>query len=265
MAQPSEPAPQEPRPAAGLRFVDWDFAVEPAEQADKLACCGVPAALYGSDIDPTHLANAAILHMRRAGFSINGNLHVGHVFALDLPLPLGVPLSMRGEVAQVTATAKGEETLSRHAVRLPDGRTALRMELLGLRLDPAAAANAGGAPGARQPETVPAEARELRRHRLRPEAVARYSAEAENLIHSDPEAARAFGFRAPIAGGLMAVRLLMASLAERGRLERLHLAVRFRRPMFWDEELRVLAAPDLGTLHVLKEDGRIAVTATRRV
>ena len=88
--------------------------------------------------------------------------------------------------------------------------------------------------------------------RLVPEDVAAFSDEAENLIHSDPQVARRFGYRAPIAAGLMASHFMMEMLARPGTVERLEMEIRFLRPMFWDDELRIFGA---------ERDGRLAELA----
>jgi acyl dehydratase len=100
--------------------------------------------------------------------------------------------------------------------------------------------------------------------RFEPDLVARYSVEGNNRIHFDPEVARQFGFRAPIAGGVMGVRHVMAALCDDdGPPERFNLIVHFRRPMFWDEEMRVMATrhPDGGfdDIHLVNADNKIAV------
>ena len=82
---------------------------------------------------------------------------------------------------------------------------------------------------------------------LLPENVASFSDEAENLIHSDPATAERFGFRAPIAGGLMASPILLGALineaGQPGPVTGLDMEIKFLRPMFWDERLRILGTP----------------------
>ena len=85
--------------------------------------------------------------------------------------------------------------------------------------------------------------------------MAAFSDEADNLIHSDPETAKRFGFRAPIAGGLMASHIMLGALSAEaggGPVSRLKGEIRFLRPMFWDERLRLLATPvsELGARHL---------------
>ena len=68
-----------------------------------------------------------------------------------------------------------------------------------------------------------------------------YSSEGGNAIHYDPAVAARFGYRAPIAGGLMGVRSLMATLClNDGPPNEIDIGIRFRRPMFWDETLDVM-------------------------
>jgi acyl dehydratase len=126
-------------------------------------------------------------------------------------------------------------------------------------LDPEIGAErkAGGKP---RPPQDPREGKVLlARHRLVPEKVAAYSIDADNLIHSDPETARRFGFRAPIAAGLMAVHFMMAALCRPSPPARLRMTVHFRRPMFWDDALEVwgeFRADRMTALAVVNADGK---------
>jgi acyl dehydratase len=255
----------EPDLRPGLAYPDWRFSVGRAEQAEKLRLCGIDPRLHGDQVDVTHLATAAILLTKRAGFTIIGNVHVGQWFGQVGPVPLDQPVTLAGTVESVEPVAKGTEVRTEFTVTLADGSVPLRMERLTLRLDPDRSENpkkpSGAAP--RQPSD---EGDVLRRLALRPADVAAYSGDGDNLIHSDPAVARQFGFRAPIAGGLMAVRLMLAALKERCAADRLDMSVGFRRPMFWDDTLvlrgRLDPATHTGTMAVTKSDGKTAVTAT---
>ena len=67
---------------------------------------------------------------------------------------------------------------------------------------------------------------------------------------------------------LMAVRLMMETLVRRGPIESLEMAVRFRRPMFWDICLEVFAdCAELqeqvpGKIEVRRPDGKVANDAS---
>lgn len=232
--------PQSDAPAfrPGLKFPEWDCVITRAQQAEKLACCGLDPALHGDRIDITQLAYAAVLSALRAGLSINGRVHMSQHFDLREPVLLGEPLRVRGEVVAVTPERRGAVEESRFDFVRPDGSIPLSTRRASLVLDPkVGAARKEGAP--RPAEDPRTGAVLIARHRLVPEKVAAYSIEADNLIHSDPETARRFGFRAPIAAGLMAVHFMMATLCRPAPPSRLRMTVRFRRPMFWDETLEV--------------------------
>jgi len=255
----------EPALRPGLAYPDWQFAVSRAEQAEKLRLCGIDPKSHGDRVDVTHLATAAILLTRRAGFTINGNVHVGQWFDQVGPVPLDRPVTLGGAVTSVEPVAKGTEVRTAFAVTLEDGSVPLRMTRLTLRLDPNRSDQSTRRVRAATPP--PPDAGDiLRRLALRPADVAAYSGDGENLIHSDPAVARQFGFRAPIAGGLMAVRLMLAALKEKCSADRLEMSVRFRRPMFWHDSLtlrgRLDPATHTGTMVVVNEDGKSAVTAT---
>ena len=243
----------------GLTFPEWECTVTAEAQAEKLACCGVDPALYGRRFDIAQLAYAAVLSARRAGISINGRVHMSQSFDLADPILLGEPLRVRGEVVAVTPDRRGKIEESRFDFLRPDGSIPLSTRRRSLVLDPAIGAErkAGGKP---RPPQDPREGKVLlARHRLVPEKVAAYSIDADNLIHSDPETARRFGFRAPIAAGLMAVHFMMAALCRPSPPDRLRMTAHFRRPMFWDDALEVWgeARADRTTaLAVVNADGK---------
>jgi hypothetical protein len=62
-----------------------------------------------------------------------------------------------------------------------------------------------------------------------------------------PEAAIKAGFRAPIIGGGMGVRYLMAEIWQRLAPRTLDIEVYFRRPIFWDDTV---------TIRVEERDGK---------
>jgi len=248
---------------AGMTFPDMPCTITQAQQEQKLACCGLDPALHGGRIDITQLAYTAILAVRNAGFSINGMVHMTQAFDLREPLLLGEPLICRGVVTAVTPERRGQIEESRFDFVRPDGSIPLSTRRSSLRLDPSAGAarKPGGGAAPRPAEDPTAGLELIARHQLVPDKVAVYSDEAENLIHSDPETARRFGFRAPIAAGLMAVHFMMAALCRPTPPDTLRMSVRFRRPMFWDERLEVWGREDAGkvaALSVINPDGKVA-------
>ncbi len=244
----------------GLTFPEWECVITAEAQAEKLACCGLDPALHGDRVDITQLAYAAVLSARRAGISINGRVHMSQVFDLQSPMLLGEPLRVRGEVVAVTPDRRGAVEESRFDFVRPDGSIPLSTQRRSLVLDPKSGAEHKSA-GKPRPPQDPREGKALlARHRLVPEKVAAYSIEADNLIHSDPDTARRFGFRAPIAAGLMAVHFMMAALCRPSPPSRLRMTVQFRRPMFWDDALEVwgrLEADAVTALAVVNRDGKV--------
>ena len=249
----------------GLEFPEWDCVTTAEHQAEKLTCCGIDPALYGDRLDITELALATILSAKRAGISINGSVHMAQFFDMRAPVMLGEPLTVRGEVMEMVKEPRGHVVASRFDFARADGSVPVRAARSSLVLDPAVGAKRSGRkkPGS---EGDPRDGMALiATHQLVPEQVAAYSSEADNLIHSDPKTAQEFGFRAPIAAGLIAVRFMMAALCEPSPPDRLKIRVRFRRPMFWDEKMELWARRTAGgpieAMSLMNSEGKLASEA----
>ncbi len=247
----------------GFEYPRWEIAVEPEQQAEKLTCCDIDPSIYHGRVDATHFAGEAMMATKRAGGSINGGVHAVEVFSLTAPIALQEPIEIRGRIESQEPHPRGSYSTTRFAFFRPDGSCPLSVTRGSLMLDPTAEA----VHAKRESRATPAAPiLDLQsEHLLVPEKVARYSVEAENLIHSDPAVAREFGYRAPIAGGLLGVRLMMAHLAQRGAIEALEIRVRFRRPIFWDDRLRLFASADLeqseARLELRRDDDKVATDA----
>lgn len=226
-----------PRIDLGFEYPTYNVTVERETQAEKLDCCGINPHTFGDYVDVTHLAAETILAGRRGGASINGSVHVTQVFDLREPIKLGEELELSGAVTGVEPAARGKMVTCRFELKRPDGTVPLVLERSSLQADPERMDGSPRASSTRA-QSMP-QLTLLSTHQLEPDKVARYSIEAENLIHSEPEVAKQFGFKAPIAGGLMAVRFMLAELHTKGVVGQLRMSVRFRRPMFWDDELKL--------------------------
>ncbi len=222
----------------GFVFPTLETVVTEAAQREKLACCQVDPAVFGDRADITAFAMEAIMATKRAGVSINGSVHVGQYFDLREPIYLGETLTLKGRVTNVEPEPRGHLITSTFELERDDASVPLVMERTSLRIS---AQSETKGPLGRRPTSEPdrSSMQLSAQKQLEPDKVAQYSIEAENLIHSDPNVARQFGFKAPIAGGLMAVRMMMESLVSDGPVETLKMSVRFRRPMFWDELLEI--------------------------
>ena len=218
---------------AGFAFETVEYRVERAFQEAKLRAAGIDPARYGGLADPTFLGHGALKAMHVSGISLLGQVHVTQRFRLHRALRLEEPLTVTGMVTQVEAVPRGRRVSCRFGYRDREGREVCRTERSGLRPDPAGRRGRGG--GATVPEEDGFE--QIAEHRLTPEGVAAYSDDTLNAIHNDPEVAARYGFRAPIAAGLMGIHYYIAALAGDGMPERLDLAIRFLRPMFWDDRL----------------------------
>jgi acyl dehydratase len=226
--------------ALTLDFVypTYDVNVTREAQAEKLACCDVDPGVFGDYVDITHFAVETIMAAKHGGASINGSVHVSQEFEQFEPVRLGETLTLSGRVTAVESNARGAMITSAFEFSRASGVVPLRLSRTSLKADPARMRPPAGWSTVAAVELA-SDWLEVASHRLVPENVARYSVEAQNLIHSDPAVAGEFGFRAPIAGGLMAARMMMAYLWRDGPLQSLRMSVNFRRPMFWDEQLRL--------------------------
>lgn len=233
-------ARSEPPPPVGFVFPERKVEVTLEQQRRKLECCGVDPDLWGATADPSFCAFYTIMAQRWTGRSINGNVHMNQVYRLTAPLQLGQPLAMTGEVTRVDPHPRGEIVYADFVFKDSEGATPLSASRSSL--------NPGeGDPNAQRPAREPpplSAMQEIDKTQLEPERVAAFSDEAENLIHSDPATAERFGFRAPIAGGLMASHIILGGLtaeAGKGPISGLDAEIMFLRPMFWDERLRLFA------------------------
>jgi len=256
----------------GFEYPVWETVVTEAYQRDKHACCDVETALFGNRVDISFLGTEAIMAARHAGLSINGNVHMTSRFRQSGPLMLGEPIAVRGRVTAVDPAPRGRIIRGHFEFVRRDGSVPLTVDRASLRIDPNLTpperpAKARGAEVDPRAGVTP-----LSQKRLEPEKVARYSDEAENLIHSDPEVARQFGFRAPIAAGLMAGNIMMEALARRagGVPDALDMEIRFLRPMFWDDVLDLYAVTDpavpggVGELRLVNGENKVTNTAILR-
>lgn len=234
----------------GFAYPVIEVCITPAHQAKKLGCCEIDPALYGTQLDIVQLGVSALFAMKKSGVSIVGQQHVTQGYRAHAPIALGETLTVHGVITEVEETPRGRIVHSAFDYKRPDGSIPVSVVRSGLRPD------TGGKSGAAAKTPKPAEDLEgfkaVLRRTLQPQNVASYSDEAGNLIHSDIEVARKFGFRAPTAAGLMALEFMMAFLQERGLPARFDLDARFLRPMFWDDAITLYARDEADGTIALK-------------
>lgn len=229
-------------PPVGFRFPGREVVVESGYQARKLECCGVDPAIWGKCTDPSFFAFYTIMAQRWTGRSINGNVHMSQAYFLSSAIPQGRPINMAGEVTKIDPHPRGQRVWADFKFSLENGTVPLRASRSSL--------NPGephlDAPRVSTPSLNISSMYLVNETILEPEKVAAFSDEAENLIHSDPDTAKRFGFKAPIAGGLMASHIMLGGLVDeagQGGIVELQGEISFHRPMFWDERLRFVASP----------------------
>ncbi len=220
--------------SSGHKFDAWRCGFDAEQQSEKLDCCGIDDEIHGAYADITGFATETIL----AGHSINGMVHMAQRFEQSSAIRLGETLGAAGEITEIRDVPKGQVITSVFNFARCDGSIPLTTTKTSLRLERSRQADGKINSPSRSTAVEPLTGFiHLSTWQIEPALVSRYSSDGDNYIHSDPDVARQFGFRAPIAGGLMAVRHMMAACAAGGIVEALDMTVRFRRPMFWDERL----------------------------
>ncbi len=215
-------------------------AVVSAErQAMYLEAAEVDPALFGDLVDLSVLANDCILQtypLRPPGMR---GLHLGQKMIQYRPIRIGERLEMRGEVAQTGTMGKGDRVDYDIAFADEAGAVVARAEMRSLQVDVEAMSALGGS-GAKFYDTIGFEA--LAEKHPTAERVTGYSAEFPlDKVHFEPEVAAEMGLRAPIAQGLMSLTWMMAALAEGGVPSSIEIDCEFRRPIFWDDRITVMA------------------------
>tara|TARA_Y100000588_G_C14266426_1_gene930128 strand:+ start:2947 stop:3717 length:771 start_codon:yes stop_codon:yes gene_type:complete len=240
---------------SGFEFPTQEFFVSKEDQKFKLACCGIDPDLYGEEVDITMLGLPTLRVLMACSIPILGSVHLWQRFRQLKPFKFGERILASGKVLRVEPHPRG--CILTCDFTYMDSRGEIRIEARRSGISPI---------GPREPSqdiTRPEEDlegfSEIMRRVLEPEKVADFSSEAGNLIHSDPKVAREHGFRAPIAAGLMAIHFYREALARYQDSTDFDLEVWFRRPMFWDDTLSLVAKKRQGkieSMHLLGSDGK---------
>ena len=221
-------------------------SIDRDQQLAKLAASGIDPDVHGNRLDLTFLGLPILDALTERGVPLQGQVHVYQRFIQQAPITLDAKLFMRGEITTIEKVAKGE--VVRWVFEFSDdtGRKLVTIDRAGLRplQKGGEAKSTGGGNGGggatdflAPPDENQAGFGEFWQRTLVPEEVAKYSSDGRNKIHSDPEIARQFGFRAPIAAGLMGVHYYLEAMARHGARDALDIEIWFKRPMFWDETL----------------------------
>ncbi|MDF1793683.1 MAG: MaoC family dehydratase [Thalassobaculaceae bacterium] len=243
----------------GFQFPATAISRDADAQAEALRACAVDPAVWSGLTEPTLWGNDGFRAMSAAGQGIDGYIHVEQRLTLTGTVPLGTAVTFRGETVANEEVPRGRRIVQRFEVRRSDGGVAVVSEHVRLLPDLEKMGAKAGGPG--RPEEVPGEA--VAKKTMTPGDVVTYSRPVGNEIHFDPDFAARYGYRAPLAQGLMTMTWMAAYLAgDLAAAARAVLVARFRRPVFWDDALSLVGDRDadgrLMRLCALNADGRIA-------
>ena len=233
---------QDIKPIKGFRYRERVMIVEPAEEARLLGHCGIDVALFGGNIDPAAFISLAIQEGVRNGISANGGVNMVQGIVQHLPLRLGEKIVVTGEILDVEEAARGRVTTSETWFANIKGERAITAFRRSLKTDPTKEADPNLRGAGKRPDPVVENAMalpEIGSHVLTPEDVRGYGLRTTNYIHTEPEAARRAGYRAPIIGGGHGVRYMTAAIWRKYNPRTIDLDIYFRRPLFWDDAFTV--------------------------
>ena len=241
----------------GFKFAPWIFFVEKKEQIRKLNCSGVNPEIYGNHVEIAMLGLPTIKVLMAADIPILGGVHLSQRFRQIEPLHLGEPITVNGQIVDINPHPRGCVLHCQFKYSRSNGDVCVEAERSGI-IAIGAKEPSRGIP--RPSETLEGFS-EIMHRKLIPKSVGEYSNEAGNLIHSDPAVAAEHGFRAPIAAGLMGIHFYREALQNAYKPDAFDLEVWFRRPMFWDDTMTLMASKERGricAMHLLCSSGKPA-------
>jgi len=246
-----------PEIESGFEFPARTFTVAKADQTRKLKCSGIDPALYGDDVEIAMLGLPTLEVLMACGIPILGGVHLSQRFRQIEPFQLEEPITAAGRILEINPHPRGCILRCQFSYTRADGTVCVEAERSGIT--PIGARDPSD--GIPRPDESLEGFIEIMRRELVPEQVADYSSEAGNLIHSDPEVAKEHGFRVPIAAGLMGIHFYREALEKAYQPKAFDLEVWFRRPMFWDDTLSLVAREESGriaAMHLLCSNGKPA-------
>jgi acyl dehydratase len=249
-------------PYKGYLFQQRDMTVESADQARLLDLCGIDPNLFAGCMDPAGFISLAIQEGVRNRIHANGTVNMVNQLIQHKKVKLGEVLTVTGEVLDVEEVPRGRVATSKVCFRNAAGAPAYTSLRKSLRPDPAKAGVRGA--GERPAAVIEDIAKlvQIARFTLIAERVREYGG-PHNPIHTDPEAARKAGFRAPIIGGGQGVRFITAEIWKRFAPQVIDAEFYFRRPIYWDDTFDVMVDEVDGRWRAvcLAKEGKIAYEA----
>ena len=248
---------------AGLVYPELTVLRTRDYQSSRLRACLIDPARYGTQVEVGLYGQDCFKMIAAAGHRMDGIVHMGQRFIKHRPVAIGEPLVQRGRVDALTPHHRGTRVDSTYEFIGRDGAAAVTAALIRLLPDPAKM----GKPGTSRADPVdPRDGLEqVAAKTMRPEDVTLFSGDVGNLIHFDPEFARRYGYRAPIAQGIQTAVWVLSSLAEQAPPRSFDVAFQFLRPVYWDEAvtLWVRRGPDgIALARALNADGKVTTEMT---
>ena len=223
----------------GYQFPVWETKVDRKRQGRFHDAAAVSSSPFGDLVDVSVLSNDC-LHGARPRDALGAKrLHVGVRVKQHSSIPLDEPMEVHAQVDNICPDQRGRYIHIGFLFRRLDGSIPVEIDHKSLILDPCPDPSGVTNKKPVSPE-FKSEFEVRRRVQMTPEIVSGYSFEFPHLkAHHDPEAAAAIGMRAPIAQGLLGFTLLFNELAQNGLPPRFEIEARFKRPIFWDDELAI--------------------------
>lgn len=260
--------------APGASFAERALHHDAAYQAPRLRAAGLQPERYDAVSEAGLFGLDCFDSMSLAGLDIDGYVFLAQSYRQIAPLALGETVRISGHVRHRETMRRG--VLVDEIYRFTDGngRVLIETELTGLLADALGAAEPAGRPDA---PTLPRRS-ELGRYgwellaekQVTPDDVRVFSQDVGNEIHFDADFAARYGFRAPLAQGIMsAVWLLSALVDETGTPPpAFHAELRYLRPVFWDAAatLWIRRAPDgsVSAVESRNEEGKVTADLVLR-
>ena len=241
----------------GFEFPSRTFSVAKADQVRKLTCSGIDPDLYADNVEIAMLGLPTLEVLMACGIPILGGVHLSQRFRQIEPFKLEEPITAFGRIMEINPHPRGCILRCQFTYARADGTVCVEAERSGIT-PMGSKERSDGIP---RPDERLEGFSEIMRRELIPHQVGDYSIEAGNLIHSDPEVAKEYGFRAPIAAGLMGIHFYREALENYYQPTPFDLEVWFRRPMFWDDTLSLVARQEEGciaAMHLLCSNGKPA-------
>lgn len=220
---------------AGFVFPERRITRNADDQARWLSAAGADPAVWSGVAETTLWGNDGFRGMKIVRQQPNGYVHIEQIMAVTGHVRLGEEIRFRGVTEAVEPVRKGRLVTQRFEVVGPDDAALAVLTHVGLLPDPAAmtARDAKAGAGGRD-DLIGLEP--IAEQVLTPERVTTFSREVGNLIHFDPSFAQSLGYRAPLAQGLQTMTWMVGAL---GPVLPLTVRCRFRRPVFWDDAMRL--------------------------